>query len=178
VAVTQTEVEIVEAVLGRLEGEKSSWTVANVMQVTWQVMERDGDTTAEADEARAQRCIDAVLGYGEVVKLTPTLDVDLPVELLRGGRRVGVRGPPFGTVCDVQCAQRGAVSGGSVPVADDQAGTGRVDRGAHGGGVRSAEDDHDGGGVGGVAGQQRDRSRVGGHADGGERVGAGDRRKS
>jgi conjugative relaxase-like TrwC/TraI family protein len=83
VAATQTEEEIVEAVMGRLEGEKSSWTVPNVMQVTWQVMERDGDTTAEEDEARAQRCIDAVLGHAEVVKLTPTLDLDLPAELLR-----------------------------------------------------------------------------------------------
>jgi hypothetical protein len=32
---------------------------------------------------KAQRCIDAVLGHAEVVKLTPTLDLDLPEELLR-----------------------------------------------------------------------------------------------
>ena len=81
--VVQTDAEIVEAVIGRLEVEKATWTVPNVVQVTWQVMDRDPATTVADDEARAQRIVAAVLGHDEVLKLTPSLDLDLPVRLVR-----------------------------------------------------------------------------------------------
>jgi hypothetical protein len=81
--VVQTDAEIVEAVIGRLEVEKATWTVPNVVQVTWQVMDRDLATTVEDDEARAQGIVAAVLGHDEVLKLTPSLDLDLPAHLVR-----------------------------------------------------------------------------------------------
>ncbi|MGH9122802.1 MAG: relaxase domain-containing protein, partial [Acidimicrobiales bacterium] len=40
-APAQTDAEIVEAVIGRLEAEKATWTESNVVQVTWQTMDRD-----------------------------------------------------------------------------------------------------------------------------------------
>ena len=79
----QTEAEIVDTVMHRLETEKASWTVPNVMQVTWQVMERDPHRSAEEDQARAERCVDAVLAHHDVLKLTPSLELDLPAELVR-----------------------------------------------------------------------------------------------
>ncbi len=82
-AAAQTDQQIAEAVTARLEAEKASWTVPNVMQVVWQVMERDPNTTAEEDEARAARVVDAVLARDDVLKLTPSLGLDLPAELVR-----------------------------------------------------------------------------------------------
>ena len=67
----------------RLETEKASWTVPNLVQVTWQVMERDPHRSAEQDQARAERCVAAVLAHPDVLKLTPSLGLDLPAELVR-----------------------------------------------------------------------------------------------
>ena len=82
-AAAQTDQQIAETVMARLEAEKATWTVPNVMQVVWQVMERDPNTTVEEDEARAARVVDAVLARGDVLKLTPSLGLDLPEELVR-----------------------------------------------------------------------------------------------
>lgn len=79
----QTDQQIADAVVGRLEVEKASWTVPNVMQMVWQQMERDPNTTVEQDEARAARVVDTVLGRSDVLKLTPSLGLDLPAELVR-----------------------------------------------------------------------------------------------
>ena len=79
----QTEAEIVDTVMQRLETEKASWTVPNLVQVTWQVMERDPHRSAEEDQARAERCVAAVLAHPDVLKLTPSLGLDLPAELVR-----------------------------------------------------------------------------------------------
>lgn len=79
----QSEDDVVAAVMARLGAEKSSWTLPNVMQATWQTMERDPARSATDDEAFAGRCIDAVIRHGEVVKLTPSLALDLPGELVR-----------------------------------------------------------------------------------------------
>ena len=82
-AATQTDQQIAETVMARLEAEKATWTVPNVMQMVWQVMERDPNTTTEEDEARAARVIDAVLARDDVLKLTPSLGLDLPPERVR-----------------------------------------------------------------------------------------------
>jgi hypothetical protein len=82
-AAAQTDQQIAETVMARLEAEKATWTVPNVMQMVWQVMERDPNTTVEQDEARAARVVDAVLARDDVLKLTPSLGLDLPPELVR-----------------------------------------------------------------------------------------------
>jgi conjugative relaxase-like TrwC/TraI family protein len=82
-AAAQTDQQIAETVMARLEAEKATWTVPNVMQVVWQVMERDPNTTAEEDEARAARVVDAVFARDDVLKLTPSMGLDLPAELVR-----------------------------------------------------------------------------------------------
>ena len=88
----QTETEIVAAVTARLNKERSSWTVPNVTQLVYQCMDRDPRRSDAEDGARAQRCVNAVLCHDDVLRLTPSLNLDLPAELVRpDGEPVYVR---------------------------------------------------------------------------------------
>ena len=88
----QTETEIVAAVTARLNKERSSWTVPNVTQLVYQCMDRDPRRSDAEDRARGQRCVNAVLCHDDVLRLTPSLNLDLPAELVRpDGEPVYVR---------------------------------------------------------------------------------------
>jgi hypothetical protein len=82
-ATAETEDDVVSAVIARLGSEKSSWTLPNVMQAAWQIMERDPAGAPRNDEAFAGPCIKAVVRHGEVVKLTPSLAPGAAAEMVR-----------------------------------------------------------------------------------------------
>lgn len=84
--VTQSDEQVMDMALKRLEESRSSWTWAHVVQAVANSMLPDAYASAEELDERWQRIVEKVISDPNVTCLTPSLGLALPAQLVVDGQ--------------------------------------------------------------------------------------------